>query len=198
MGAGRQTGVEAAFAGRDGVYLHSWGACLCVFQLSGSYVGKRSGGLESQHGHFVAAVLDLLFFFDLRSGSFSGLCKKEEYGTGGENMKEKREFSPLMMLLAMLLLLCILFLYGLVQSGEKEKAIQEKELALSNVELDYREILISEWNGRYRYAVSEQGDQIYISGISSGEDGYSDPGDLSRSSVQLESEDIFSIIMEIP
>lgn len=51
-----------------------------VLSLHARYVlDRRSGGLESEHGDFIAAVLDLLFLFDLWGGSLPGLYKKAEY-----------------------------------------------------------------------------------------------------------------------
>ena len=79
MGAGRKTGMASAFAGRNSVPFHSCSAGLHVLSLHARYVlDRRSGGLESEHGDFIAAVLDLLFLFDLWGGSLSGLYRKSE------------------------------------------------------------------------------------------------------------------------
>lgn len=71
--------MASAFAGRNSVSFHSCSAGLHVLSLHARYVlDRRSGGLESEHGDFIAAVLDLLFLFDLWGGFLSGLYKKSE------------------------------------------------------------------------------------------------------------------------
>ena len=68
------------FTGRNSVSFHSCSAGLHVLSLHARYVlDRRSGGLESEHGEFIAAVLDLLFLFNLWGGSLPGLYKKAEY-----------------------------------------------------------------------------------------------------------------------
>ena len=80
VGAGWKVGMGSDFTGRNSVSFHSCSAGLHVLSLHACYVlDRRSSGLESEHGDFIAAVLDLLFLFNLWGDFLSGLYKKAEY-----------------------------------------------------------------------------------------------------------------------